>query len=109
MRTTIVQKAEHFLSTRRLGVAGIAAFIACAACCAVPLLAAAGLGTGSLTSLAFVFRPGSEFTVGAAVFLVALGVMAVRARMRTRAVSGCGSTCRVDGTCCDRGAAPNRS
>jgi mercuric ion transport protein len=104
--TSSVQKSEPVLSKRRLGLAGIAAFIGCAACCAVPLLAAAGLGSGAVASLSAVFRPGSELLVGGAVFVAALGVMAVRSRLKRSAASGCGSACKVDGACCDRGAAP---
>jgi mercuric ion transport protein len=103
--TSSVQKSEPVLSKRRLGLAGIAAFIGCAACCAVPLLAAAGLGSGAVASLSSVFRPGSELLVGGVVFVVALGVMAVRSRLRRSDASGCGPACRVDGTCCDRGTA----
>jgi len=104
--TSSVQKSEPVLSKRRLGLAGVAAFIGCAACCAVPLLAAAGLGSGAVASLSAVFRPGSELIVGGVVFVVALGVMAVRSGLRRSNASGCGPACKVDGTCCDRGTAP---
>lgn len=93
---------ESPLSKRRLGWAGLAAFVGCAACCAIPLLAVAGVGSGAAATLTSLLRPGSELLIGAVVFAVALGVMAVRARLRPS--SGCGPSCKVDGTCCDRGA-----
>lgn len=94
-------KAGSVFSRRGLGLAGIAAFIGCAACCAIPLLAAAGLGSGAAATLSSIFRPGSELLVGATVFLGALAVMAVRNRLKPRVA--CGPSCRVDGTCCERG------
>ncbi|MBN8616247.1 MAG: hypothetical protein J0L92_36995 [Deltaproteobacteria bacterium] len=102
MSTSQVPKPESFLSKRRLGVAGVAAFIGCAACCAIPLLAAAGLSSGAIATLSSIFRPGSELLVGGTVFAAVLGVMAVRKRMKSE--PGCGPACKVDGTCCDRGA-----
>lgn len=103
MSPSTVRKSESFLSKRRLGWAGVAAIAGCAACCALPLLAAAGLGGGAAASLSRIFRPGSELIVGGTVFAVALGVMAIRNRMRR--ASGCGPSCSVDGSCCDNGAA----
>lgn len=99
-----VRSPDAPLSKRRLGAAGVAAFLACAACCALPLLAAAGVGSGALASLAHLLRPGSELIVGGVVFLVALGVMA--ARNRSKGATACGASCAADGTCCDRGASP---
>lgn len=92
------------LSKRHLGAAGAAAFLACAACCALPLLAAAGLGSGALASLARLLRPGSELVVGGVVFAVALGLMALRSR--SKGAVACGSSCAADRTCCDRGTSP---
>jgi mercuric ion transport protein len=103
MSTLPVRKSESFLSKRRLGWAGVAAVLGCAACCALPLLAAAGLSGGAAATLSRVFRPGSELLVGGTVFAVALGVMAIRNRMKRTA--GCGPSCRVDGSCCDNGTA----
>jgi hypothetical protein len=103
MSTSPVRKSESFLSKRRLGWAGVAAVLGCAACCALPLLAAAGLGGGAAATLSSIFRPGSEFLVGGAVFAVALSVMAIRNRMRGSA--GCGPSCRVEGSGCDNGTA----
>lgn len=98
-----VQKSESFLSKRRLGRAGVAAVLGCAGCCALPLLAAAGLGSGAIATLSSILRPGSELLVGGTVFVVALGVMAIRSRKKRAA--GCGASCRVDGGCCDNGTA----
>jgi hypothetical protein len=103
MTTPSVQKSGPFLSKRRLGWAGVAAVLGCAACCSLPLLAAAGLGSGAVATLSSILRPGSELLVGGTVFVVVLGVMAIRNRM-SRA-SGCGPSCRVDGSCCDNGTA----
>lgn len=64
---------------KRLGLAGIAAVGACAACCAVPLLSASGIGAGALSALAGAIHPGAVLSlavVGAGV----LGVLALRAR-----------------------------
>jgi mercuric ion transport protein len=102
MTTSSLEKSESLLSKRRLSVAGIAAFIGCAACCAVPLLAAAGIGSGAVSALASVFRPGSELFVGATVFVVVLAVMAISNRLRRGPAASCGTSCAADGTCCDR-------
>jgi len=99
MGTSSVVKSESPVSKHRLGIAGVAAFMACAACCAIPMLAAAGFGSGLIAAL---FRPGSELLVGVTVFLAAIGVMAARSRLKTRSAQGCGSACRVDGSCCDQ-------
>lgn len=104
MSTSPDPRSEPVLSPRRLGLAGAAAFLGCAACCAVPALAAAGLGSGALASLSWVLRPGAELLVGGVVFVVALGVMGVSSRVRRRA-SGCGPSCEASGACCERGAA----
>lgn len=107
MSTFSVQKSESILSKRRLSLAGMAAFIGCAACCAVPLLAAAGLGSGAVATLSSVFRPGSELLVGVSVFVVALGAMAIRSGLNRSRAAGRGSACAADGSCCARGATPS--
>jgi hypothetical protein len=86
------------ITKKSLGLAGIAAFGACAACCAVPLLAAAGIGGGVLSAVAGYIRPGADLLLAGAVRVGVLGVMAVRARAR-RAASSCDVTCEVDGGC----------
>jgi hypothetical protein len=93
------------LTKRRVGLAGVAAFIGCAACCAMPLLAAAGLSSGIASALPAVFRPGHELLVGGGVFVLALGATAVWSRLRGPGEPGCRSSCKLDGSCCDRGTA----
>ena len=70
------------ITKKSLGLASIAAFGACAACCAVPLLVAAGIGGGALSAVAGYIRPGADLIFAGAVGVGALGVMAVRARTR---------------------------
>lgn len=101
METQVAVKSEPLLSKRRVGAAGIAAIIGCAACCALPLLAAVGVGSGSLAAAAAFLEPGSELLVAVTVFGLTLGVMAIRAR--TKKNTGCGPTCKVDGSCCGTG------
>lgn len=88
--------ALPFVSRKSLGLAGLAAVGACAACCAVPLLAAAGIGGGLLSGLAGYIRPGAELMVAGLVGGGVLGVMVVRARgpsatdRESPCTSGCG-------------------
>ena len=89
-------KSEPILSRRRLGVAGVAAAIGCAACCAAPLLAAAGIGGTVAATLSSAFRPGAELLVGGVGFALALAVMALRKRVQRAA--GCGASWQVDGS-----------
>ena len=100
MTTPPPAKSDPILEKRWLGIAGIIAFASCAACCALPLLAAAGLGSGALATLSSVLRPGSEILVGGAVFVVSLAAIVVHKR-RHRVDRGCGPACRADGACCD--------
>lgn len=102
MRTKEVMRSEPLLSKRRLGWAGIAAFVGCAACCALPLLAAAVAGSGAAATATSILKPGSELVVGLGVFAAALTVMAVRAG--TKRKQGCADSCKADGQCCERGA-----
>jgi hypothetical protein len=107
MNTTASQKSEPALTTTRLKWAGLAAFIGCAACCALPMLAVAFAGTGAATTIIRFVQPGSELFVGGAVFAVALAAMAIRTR--TKRDGGCGTVCKADGACCDRGTTPGRA
>lgn len=75
----------------------MAAFGACAACCALPLLAAAGLGGGALSAVVGYLRPGADLIVAGGVGVGVLAVMAFRARA-SRA-SACDVACEVDGGC----------
>lgn len=87
-------------SKNRLRWAGLAAFVGCAACCALPLLATSGLGGGLSASVAAYMKPGSEILVGATVFGISLGLMALLARRKQG--RGCGPACAADGSCCNR-------
>jgi hypothetical protein len=71
----------------------------------MPLLVAAGLGSGVVATLMHVFRPGNELLVGSGFFLLAISAMAIGSRFRKSAASDCNSTCKLDGSCCARGAA----
>lgn len=106
MNVNRVPGSEPFLSKRRLGWAGVAAFLGCALCCALPFLAVFGAGSGIAATVASFVRPGTEIVVGALVFALALGVMAARARSKKRA--GCDASCSVGGACCDARAASGR-
>lgn len=99
------QTSAPLLTKRRFGLAAVAAFIGCAACCAMPLLAAIGLGSGAVSALSSVFRPGHELLVAGGFFVIALAGAAVWSRMKRGGASGCGDSCRLDGSCCERGAA----
>lgn len=100
MRNEPVEVPDSIRSKNRLHWAGLAAFVGCAACCALPLLAASGLGGGISASVAAYMRPGSEILVGAAVFGISLAIMALLARRRQG--RGCGPACATDGSCCNR-------
>ena len=92
-----MSKTSPVITTKSLGLAGIAAVGACAACCAVPLLAAAGIGGGALSAVAGYIRPGADLVLAGVVGVGVLGVMAVRARRRR--ASACDVACEVGGGC----------
>ena len=96
------RRTDSVVSKHSLKWAGIAAFIGCAACCALPLLAAAALSSGTATAITSFMKPGAELIVGTVVFVLVLGVMAFRSRAKTK--QGCGPMCKADGSCCARGA-----
>lgn len=79
--------------------ASLALIIACAACCALPLLSV--LGIGAMTSAAFAIVGNSELKVlwvlGAFGLLVALIFLILRARSRRAA---CTTECSTDRSCC---------
>lgn len=102
VRESKLPSSDPVLSKRRLGWAGLAALVACATCCAVPLLAAAGMGGAATATVSRILRPGSELVVGGLTFLLVLGLLATRARGKRSA--GCGSSCSLDGSCCEQGA-----
>jgi len=81
---------------KALGLAGVAAIGACAACCAVPLLAAAGLGVGIVSAVAVAIRLG----VGLILAVVGAGVLGVLVlRTRARRASACNVACAICGGC----------
>lgn len=85
------------MSKTRLGLAGLAGILGCAACCAIPLLAAAGLGGGTAASLSWFFRPGAELVIGLVTAAVVFGAVTLWQRRRP---APCGPACQVDGSCC---------
>jgi mercuric ion transport protein len=85
------------ITKKSFGLAGIAAVGACAACCAVPLLAAAGIGGAALSAIAGYIRPGADLVLGGVFGAGVLGAMALRARARRAA--GCDIACGVAGGC----------
>jgi len=91
------QNRSSFPFRRRLGLAALAALLGCAACCALPLFAAAALGGGAAAGLGRILRPGSELVAGGIVFAVTLALMALRHRLERRATGG--PSCRADGGC----------
>jgi hypothetical protein len=91
----LVHKSESFLSKRRLGWAGIAAFVGCGAWCALPLLVAA-FGSGAAVTVTRFLTPGSELVALVVAFAVALGVMVIRAR--TKRDQRCGPSCNPLGS-----------
>lgn len=105
MTSSKVQRPPSLLSKRRVGIAGVAAVLACAVCCALPLLAAVGLGSGVLATLTAAVGPGVELLVGGTVFVLVLGAIALWGRLERRSTGGCGPSCKVDGTCCERAGA----
>lgn len=88
-------------TARSLTWAGIAAFVGCAACCALPMIAMTTLGSGAAATIASFVGPGTELFVGASVFVVVMGFLMVRGR--AKASAGCGPACRADGGCCEVG------
>jgi len=96
-RIETAPKPELFLSKRRLGWAGLAGTVGCAAVCALPMLAAVGLGSGVAAAITRFIRPGAELVAAGAIFAFALGFMAfrVRAKRRGGAQVGCGTSWAV--------------
>ena len=92
-----MSNTSPFVTRKSFGLAGLAAFGACAACCAVPLLAAAGVGGSLLSWFAGYIRPGADLALAGLVGVGVLGVMAVR--RRAASASSCETSCAVDGGC----------
>jgi hypothetical protein len=81
---------------RRLS--GLAAFGACAACCAVPLLAVAGM-SGGLSAVASYLRPSLDLVFAGSVGLGVSAVLMVAMRARKGASAGCEVACDREGGC----------
>ncbi len=92
-----MSNTSPLIATKGLGLAGVAALGACAACCALPLLAAAGIGGGALSAVAGYIRPGADLILAGGVGVSVLAVMAFRARARR--AEACDVACAVDGGC----------
>ena len=101
--TTQTPEPQGVVTKRSLGWAGAAAFLACAACCALPLLAVAGGST--LATLATWLTPGLE---PYAALTAGLGTLAFFA-LRTRRARGCETACSVDRSCCDQSSEQGRA
>lgn len=96
METDNRAPSQSYVTKRSLGWAGIVAFVACAACCALPMLAVAGGGMAA--SLAALMSPGTELLAAGVVAAATLGFFAVRSARRAKT---CGTSCAVDAACCD--------
>jgi hypothetical protein len=93
-----MSNTSPLVTKKSLGLAGIAALGACAACCAVPLLAATGIGGAALSALAGYIRPGADLVLAGGVGAGVLAVVAFRERAR-RAAAACDPACDVTGGC----------
>jgi hypothetical protein len=99
MRTIVpTTRGNALLSKRRLAWAGAAAVAGCTVVCAVPLLAAVGIGGGVLAGVAAFVKPGTEIAVGAGTFLSVLGTAVFVARKK-RARGGAGAILSVSCSC----------
>ena len=98
------------IGKRSLAWVTLAGLAGCVACCAVPFVAAAGVGGAALTALAHWLHPGMELVVGGATAGVTLTLLALRAGPRgscARAATsgrvdpnepGCGGACVPHGS-----------
>jgi hypothetical protein len=89
----MIAKVGWFPSIRSMGWAGLAALVGCAACCAIPILAAAGLGGGATAAIATLMWPGAELVMGGLAFVGVLAVAALRRRAAER--RSCAVACSV--------------
>jgi hypothetical protein len=80
MHTGKRSKITRVFTVRNLGWAGLAAMFGCAACCAIPLLAVAGVGGGVTATAAALLWPGAEIALGGLAFGSVLLVGALRGR-----------------------------
>lgn len=65
--TGLMSNTSPLVTKKSLGLAGIAAFGACAACCALPFIAAAGIGGGVVSAVAGYIRPGADLLLAGGV------------------------------------------
>jgi hypothetical protein len=79
--TSMNEKPESLLSTRRLTRAGLAAIVGSSLCCVAPLTSALGLSGATVATIARLFGPSTELMVGA---LALIGTLAVTPRLRSR-------------------------
>src|SRR5688500_15005394 len=98
MASSNLSVSNSVVTKRSLGVAGLAAFGACAACCALPLLAAAGVGGSVLSTIAGYIRPGADLVVAGVVGTGVLAVFAMRAR-KAQQSAGCGVAGSAESSC----------
>ncbi|HKY34582.1 MAG TPA: hypothetical protein VJN18_01475 [Polyangiaceae bacterium] len=98
MASSNLSVSNPAVTKRSLGLAGLTAFGACAACCALPLLAAAGVGGSLLSTIAGYIRPGADLVVAGAVGVGVLAVLAMRAR-KAQQTGGCDVACSTEGSC----------
>jgi hypothetical protein len=87
-----MSNTSPLVTKKGLGLAGLAAVGACAACCAVPLLAA-GIGGGVLSAIAGYVRLGADLVLAGSVGVSVLAVMAFRARLRRAMACEVGRGC----------------
>lgn len=90
-----MQKSEPLVTKSSLGWAGAAAFLACAACCSLPMLALAG--GGALASISAFLSPGAELVAALVAAGATVAFFAVRSAARSRS---CETTCAADASCC---------
>ena len=90
-----MQKTESLVTRRSLGWAGAAAFLACAACCALPMLAL--VGGGALASVAAMLSPGAELVAALVAGGATIAFFAIRSGARARS---CETGCAADASCC---------
>jgi hypothetical protein len=75
----------------------LAGLVGCVAYCAVPVVAATGVGGAALTALAHWLRPGMELVVGGASAVLTFALLALRASPRRPGKPACGGACECAG------------
>jgi len=85
------------LSKKRVALSALAAVGACAACCAMPLLVTAGIGSALTSALAAFSRPGVEVALASVTAATVLGFTAFR--VRAGRAAACETACAAGGGC----------